>query len=157
MDEVVLWQIGIGAVAFLLGLGAGTLLRRPDRRLKARLEELQGELQESRREYDQHRARVEKHFERTSELFRDTTEQYTALYSHLAQGARDLCPGGGPALGRGLNDPLLAATFGSDAPWKSEAAQSEAAQSEAAQAEAAGESAGEAVPDEPGSAKAGDR
>ena len=58
---------------------------------------------------------MEKHFERTSELFRDLTEQYTALYAHLAEGARELCAEGGPALGRGLNDPLLATTFGVDA------------------------------------------
>ena len=112
MDQVVLWQIGIGVAAFVIGLGAGLALRRPDRRMKAQIEALRGELQDKQREYDQHRARVDKHFERTSDLFRNLTEQYTELYGHLAEGARELCSEGGPALGRGLNDPLLAATLG---------------------------------------------
>lgn len=112
MDQAVLWQIGTGVVAFVIGLGAGLALRRPDRRMKAQVEALRGELQESQRAYHQHRARVDKHFERTSELFRDLTEQYTELYGHLAEGAREICSEGGPALGRGLNDPLLAATLG---------------------------------------------
>jgi uncharacterized membrane-anchored protein YhcB (DUF1043 family) len=112
MDQVVLWQIGIGVAAFAVGLGAGLVLRQPDRRMRAQLEALRSELLESQRRFDQHRARVDKHFERTSDLFRDMTEQYTALYSHLAEGARELCSEGGPALGRGLNDPLLAATLG---------------------------------------------
>ncbi len=114
MDQVVLWQIGIGVAAFVIGLGAGLALRRPDRRMKAQLEALRGELQESQRQHDQHRARVDKHFERTSDLFRDLTDQYTALYAHLAEGARELCSEGGPALGRGLNDPLLGASLGAE-------------------------------------------
>jgi hypothetical protein len=118
MDQVVLWQIAIGGGGFLAGLLIGFGLRRPDRRLRTQVEELESQLQETRRQADQHRARVEKHFERTSELFRDLTEQYTALYAHLAEGARELCDEGGPALGRGLNDPLLAATFGVEAPYK---------------------------------------
>jgi uncharacterized membrane-anchored protein YhcB (DUF1043 family) len=96
----------------VIGLGAGLVLRRPDRRMKAQVEALRSELQETQREYDQHRARIDKHFERTSDLFRGLTEQYTELYGHLAEGARELCSEGGPALGRGLNDPLLAATLG---------------------------------------------
>jgi uncharacterized membrane-anchored protein YhcB (DUF1043 family) len=75
MDQVVLWQIGTGVVAFVIGLGAGLVLRRPDRRMKAQVEALRSELQETQREYDQHRARIDKHFERTSDLFRGLTEQ----------------------------------------------------------------------------------
>lgn len=126
MDHVVLLQMVIGAGAFLVGLMCGLALRRPDRRLKTQVEELESQLQETRRAADQHRAQVEKHFERTSELFRDMTEQYTALYAHLADGARELCSEGGPALGRGLNDPLLAATFGVDAPYEAKAPASDA-------------------------------
>lgn len=109
-------QIGIGLAGLALGLLLGLALRRPERTLRARVAELELELQDARRIHDEHRARVEKHFERTSDLFRDLTDHYAALYSHLAEGARQLCPEGGPALGRGLDDPLLAAHFrsGSD-------------------------------------------
>lgn len=112
MDQGVLLLIGIGAAGLLVGLGVGLVLRRPDGRLRERVKTLEADLQEAQRRHDAHRARVEKHFERTSDLFRDLTEQYTALYTHLAEGARELCPEGGPALGRGFNDPLLAASFG---------------------------------------------
>jgi len=112
MDPALLWQIGIGGGGLLAGLGLGFALRRPDRKLTARVTELEADLHAAERRYDEHRARVEKHFERTSQLFRDLTEHYTALYSHLAEGARELCPEGGPALGRGLDDPLLSLGFG---------------------------------------------
>ena len=107
MDGTLLTQLGIGAALFLGGLGAGLALRRGDRSARARAAKLEVELTEARRQTDVYRAQVEKHFERTSDLFRDLTDQYSALYGHLAEGARALCPDGSPALGLGLNDPLL--------------------------------------------------
>jgi uncharacterized membrane-anchored protein YhcB (DUF1043 family) len=107
MNGIEVWQVGIGVALFLAGLGAGLVLRRGDAATKRRLQQLEDELAEARRLADAQQASVEKHFEKTSDLFRDLTENYTALYSHLADGARTLCPEGGPALGRGLNNPLL--------------------------------------------------
>jgi hypothetical protein len=90
-------------------MGAGFALRRGDATVKRRVQELESKLAEAQRRYEAQQASVEKHFEKTSDLFRDLTENYTALYGHLAEGARTLCPEGGPALGPGLNDPLLEA------------------------------------------------
>jgi uncharacterized membrane-anchored protein YhcB (DUF1043 family) len=131
MDQGLLLQIAIGAAGLIVGLGAGFALRRPDRRLTERMKALEGDLQDARQRYDRHRAQVEKHFERTSDLFRDLTEQYTQLYSHLAKGARELCPEGGPALGRGLDDPLLAETLGARAAAAEEGAPGAAAETAA--------------------------
>jgi hypothetical protein len=109
MDGIELWQLGLGVALFLAGLGVGFVLRRGDASLRSRIQVLESEVAEAERRYSDQQARVEKHFEKTSDLFRDLTEHYTALYGHLAEGARTLCPEGGPALGKGLNDPLLEA------------------------------------------------
>ncbi len=119
MDSVIVQIVVFAAAGLLVGIGIGYALRRPDRSaqrreqaLEAELAELRGELDELQRESDGYRSSVEKHFVKTSELFRSLTEHYTDLYGHLAGGARELCPEGSPALGRGLDDPLLAATIG---------------------------------------------
>jgi hypothetical protein len=98
-----------------LGLGAGGvafLLRRSGRAARERAERLAAELDETRAELDAHRKEVTKHFEQTSKLFRDLTEQYTRLYGHLAEGAREFCAGAVPALGRDFDGPLLGSDGG---------------------------------------------
>jgi uncharacterized membrane-anchored protein YhcB (DUF1043 family) len=103
-------QIGVALVLFGVGLLAGLWLRRRnDRGLRAQVAGLEEELGQARGELDGFHAEVEKHFGQTSDLFRDLTRQYTALYAHLAEGARELCPERVPELGRGLAGPLLAA------------------------------------------------
>ena len=52
-----------------------------------------------------------KHFSGTSDLFRDLTHQYTTLYAHLAEGARELCPDQVPSLGHGMGEPPLVAAL----------------------------------------------
>jgi len=119
-------QIGPGVLVllgtFLIGLGSGVFLRRGGiRSARAEAERLgrdlgetrtqlagaEEELQVARRELEQQRAAVAKHFERTSDLFRDLTRQYTELYSHLAEGARELCPDQRIPLGVGFSEPML--------------------------------------------------
>jgi uncharacterized membrane-anchored protein YhcB (DUF1043 family) len=104
-------QIGPGVLVllgvFLIGLGAGVFLRRGGvRTARAEAERLSLDLgltrtqlaaaeetvRATRQELESQRSAVAKHFERTSDLFRDLTRQYTALYAHLAEGARELCP-----------------------------------------------------------------
>ncbi len=100
------------AIAFGLlvgGLSAGLALARGGPRARARIQELELELRQSREESAAYRDQVGKHFSGTSDLFRDLTHQYTALYAHLAEGARDLCPDQVPALGRGVGAPPLVA------------------------------------------------
>jgi hypothetical protein len=100
-------EVLIGVGLFGLGLGVGFLFRRSDRTAQRRVEELELELLKARGRLEEHRDQVVKHFEQTSDLFRDLTEDYTALYAHLAQGARDLCPDRVPAIGGGFAGPLL--------------------------------------------------
>ncbi len=100
------------AIAFGLlvgGLSAGLALARGGPRARARIRELELELRQSREEHAAYRDQVGKHFSGTSDLFRDLTHQYTALYAHLGEGARDLCPDQVSALGGGMGAPPLVA------------------------------------------------
>jgi uncharacterized membrane-anchored protein YhcB (DUF1043 family) len=121
-------QIGPGLLVllgtFLIGLGTGVFLRRGGvRSARAEAERLgrdlgavrtqlagaEDALRGAHRELEEQRAAVSKHFERTSDLFRELTRQYTALYSHLAEGARELCPDQRIPLGVGFSEPLIGA------------------------------------------------
>lgn len=55
-------------------------------------------LERTREELEGYRGRVTEHFAGTSDLLRDLTLQYRAVYDHLAEGARELCPEGFPGL-----------------------------------------------------------
>jgi uncharacterized membrane-anchored protein YhcB (DUF1043 family) len=121
-------QIGPGVLVllgtFLIGLGSGVFLRRGGIRsaraeaarlgedlgaTRAQLGAVEDSLRLAQRALETQRAAVAKHFERTSDLFRDLTSQYTALYAHLAEGARELCPDQHIPLGTGFAEPLLGA------------------------------------------------
>lgn len=96
------------AAGLLLGGLVGVLLqRRVGRGDRERVENIQGELDETREELESQREEVARHFQQTSSLFRDLTEHYTHLYAHLAEGARHFCPDDVPALGLGVEEPLL--------------------------------------------------
>ena len=99
----------IAAGVFLFGLCAGCLgWRRYGgaelriRELESELDAVHVELDESQRELDGYREATARHFEQTSELFRDLTRQYAAVYGHLAEGARQLCPDAAVGLGQGF-------------------------------------------------------
>lgn len=144
-------QIGPGLLVlvgmFLIGLGSGVFLRRGGvrtaraeaERLAAELGQVRGELADAeaqlraaRGELESQRAAVAKHFERTSDLFRDLTHQYTALYAHLAEGARELCPDRRIPLGGGFGGPLIGA-----GPGEAHAGDDEVASREQAEAQLA--------------------
>jgi len=99
---------GVGVV--IGAVIAGFLGRRSGGAARERVERLVREIDEAREELETQRAEVAKHFEETSDLFRDLTEQYTRLYAHLSEGAREFCTAEVPALGRGLGGPLLEAS-----------------------------------------------
>jgi uncharacterized membrane-anchored protein YhcB (DUF1043 family) len=120
-------QLGPGVLVllgvFLIGLGAGIFLRRGGiRTARAEAERLSADLgltraqlaaaeetlREARHELESQRSAVAKHFERTSDLFRDLTRQYTALYAHLAEGARELCPDQRIAIASGFGEAVPA-------------------------------------------------
>jgi uncharacterized membrane-anchored protein YhcB (DUF1043 family) len=119
-------QIGPGLLVlvgiFLIGLGTGIFLRRGGVRTaraeaqrlgndldaaRAQLADAGEQLAAARRELESQRTAVAKHFERTSDLFRDLTHQYTALYAHLAEGARELCPEQRIPLASGFSAPPI--------------------------------------------------
>ncbi len=97
----------VGAVLFAAGAAGGWWLCR-DREARARAEWLERELEDEQLRHQAYQQEVEKHFGQTSDLFRDLTQQYTALYGHLAEGARELCSTQMPALARGQDFPILA-------------------------------------------------
>jgi uncharacterized membrane-anchored protein YhcB (DUF1043 family) len=96
------------AGGLLLGaLCAFLLQRRFASADRERCEQLTAELEETRDELASHREEVAVHFSQTSQLFRALTEQYTRLYAHLAEGAREFATETAPALARGFDGPLL--------------------------------------------------
>lgn len=96
--------LAAGLVTFAAGVAAGAWLSRAERHVRERVIELEGELERLGAQLQAEREAVGKHFDRTGDLFRDLTRDYTALYAHLAEGARDLCPDRTPEIGRGLGD-----------------------------------------------------
>jgi len=108
-------------VALAAGLLIGALLvhlihRRSSGINRDRAEQLALEVEETRAELEANRDDVSRHFEQTSELFHDLTQQYSRLYSHLAEGAREFSNGGISELGRGFQNPLLGEKGGAEAP-----------------------------------------
>ncbi len=97
----------VGAVLFAAGAAAGWWLCR-DREARGRAEWLERELEDEQLRHQAYQQEVEKHFAQTSDLFRGLTQQYTTLYGHLAEGARELCSEHIPALASGQDFPALA-------------------------------------------------
>lgn len=119
MDPELGVELAIGAGLFVAGIALGALASGAGR-ARARLLALERELASEREQRAAYEDAVAKHFGRTSDLFRDLTRQYTSLYAHLAEGARDLCAERLP-LGRGFEATPLQAGAGpadgaSDAP-----------------------------------------
>jgi hypothetical protein len=129
------WNVMI-LLAFAVGLALGAvalglLQRRSGGAAREREEQLGIELDEAREELEAQRAEIAKHFEETSDLFRDLTEQYTRLYAHLSEGAREFCPGEVTALGRGFGGPLLGGSGDSEPAEQPPAAEANAGSSQA--------------------------
>ena len=100
--------IGVATALFLAGLFLGLALARGGQGARARARRLEGELRQAQDALVGYQDQVGKHFVQTSDLFSDLTRQYSAVWDHLAEGARSLCAERGPAIGRGFTDaPLL--------------------------------------------------
>jgi uncharacterized membrane-anchored protein YhcB (DUF1043 family) len=87
-------------------------------------QQLEGELQQARGQADEYKKKVVDHFYGTSEELRSLTLQYRAVYDHLAEGARQLCPDSFTALEGALDAPALGAEAGDDLEVDSEAERS---------------------------------
>jgi len=99
-----LFAIILLGAAFLAGLLIG---RSSGRAAAKRCRELEAELRASQAALGQYRSEVAAHFGQTSELLRTMTHHYRAVYEHLAEGARALCPDQVTGLGAGLEKALL--------------------------------------------------
>lgn len=87
-----LWtRITLGAGLVVAGFVIGLIASRFGGTPKARIRTLEKQLREERERGTEYREAVAKHFGDTADKFRDLTKQHTALYTQLAQGARDLC------------------------------------------------------------------
>lgn len=113
MDPTVLLLLWFAGGAIAGALLTSWLRRRGGRAAQDRAAELEIELAKLRSELEARGAQVSSHFVRTSDLFRDLTERYVQLYAHLADGARQFCPGETPAIARGLEAMLPAGERGS--------------------------------------------
>ncbi len=126
MSAEFVW-LAAGLVTFAAGLAAGAWLSRADRRVAERVVELEAQVERLGERLRAEREAVAKHFDRTSDLFLDLTRDYTALYAHLAEGARDLCPDRTPEIGRGPGE--LPGLGAGPSPLKPEAPEIEAPES----------------------------
>jgi hypothetical protein len=101
------------ALVAVLFVGGGILLGlafgRGSRGLAKRCEALEAELASSQAELATYRQQVGQHFNATGELLRAMTMQYRAVYEHLADGARTLCPDLATSLSAGETEALLGA------------------------------------------------
>ncbi len=95
------WGVVAGGLLFASGAALGVLAAGMGLR-GGRVRQLGRELREERERAAGYRDSVAKHFGDTSDRFRDLTREYTALYAHLAEGARELCAERVPQLGRGF-------------------------------------------------------
>jgi uncharacterized protein len=98
-------ELVFGIAMIVAGIASGILIGR--RGESSRRQALEDELAKERAERTRYEDAVALHFGKTSDLFRELTTQYSALYTHLAEGARDLCADRLPTLGQGFNDPTL--------------------------------------------------
>lgn len=71
---------------------AGILVGRRYSRDRLRCQELESQLEGAKADAARYRENVAAHFTQTSELVHRLTLQYRAVYDHLAEGARTLCP-----------------------------------------------------------------
>ena len=95
------WGVVAGALLFASGAALGVLAAGMGLG-SGRVRQLERALREERERAAGYRDSVAKHFGDTSDRFRDLTREYTALYAHLAEGARELCAERVPELGRGF-------------------------------------------------------
>jgi len=119
------------AAGFLLGRSTGAQRRRVReleknlRLASVRLEGAAEELKRSEQQLEDYRNQVVAHFGGTGEKLRDLTLQYRAVWDHLAEGARALCPEGSLRLPGGLDELTLGPSARAGAPGAARPAEDE--------------------------------
>jgi uncharacterized membrane-anchored protein YhcB (DUF1043 family) len=105
-------EIAVACGLFAAGILVGLFASRFGRGVRGRVHRLETELSREREASRRYSQTVAEHFERTSDLFRELTHKYTALYSHLAEGARSLCADRAPTIGSAFEHAGLLAAGG---------------------------------------------
>ena len=121
LQSPLVWLIAAGALVVGVLLGRA-LAGRGARREAERARALEEQLQRAEAEQTRYRAQVSDHFVETSRRLRDLTVQYKAVYEHLADGARTLCPEGVVSIAASLAE-ALPATAGAGDPAAADEAQ----------------------------------
>ena len=99
-------------IAASAGALVGLLIGRRNSRDGLWCQELEAELAGVREGAARYREEVATHFSKTSELVRGLTLQYRAVYDHLADGARTLCPEGTIEIAASLAEAALPVAAG---------------------------------------------
>lgn len=107
-------EIAVGCGIFAAGILVGLFASRFGRGVRGRIHRLEKELSQEREASRHYSQTVAEHFERTSDLFRELTHKYTALYTHLAEGARNLCADRAPTIGDAFEHAGLLAAGNAD-------------------------------------------
>jgi uncharacterized membrane-anchored protein YhcB (DUF1043 family) len=138
-------EIAVACGIFAAGIVVGLFASRFGRGVRGRVRRLENELSEEREASRRYGQTVAEHFERTSDLFRELTHRYTALYTHLAEGARNLCADRAPRIGSAFEHAGLLAAENADAESKAQTRESTTAppQAEPATAPIDGDANGE--------------
>lgn len=92
MAEDLILIISIVA-ALAIGVGGGLFFSSMFGSANKRAKVLEDEVDKLKRDQAQYREQVSQHFQKTANLFQDMTEQYKTMYTHLAEGAEQLCSG----------------------------------------------------------------
>lgn len=143
LNAMILLAFGVGLAVGAVAIGL--LQRRSGGEAREREEQLSSELEEAREDLEAQRAEISKHFEETSDLFRDLTEQYTRLYAHLSEGAREFCPEDVTALGGGFDGPQLGGSGDADSPLSGGSGDAEPAEVPSASATQAGQASADSA------------
>ncbi|HWK53617.1 MAG TPA: DUF1043 family protein [Hyphomicrobiales bacterium] len=84
------WILAIAC--FLVGAAVGALLFKLLRSDEAQVRELKQQLQRLSEEHEAYKSNVHTHFSNSARLLNALTDSYREVYTHMAEGARSLCP-----------------------------------------------------------------
>jgi len=81
--------LSIGVIA---GFAAGFYFSHLNDGNKKKCEDLEGQLTNAKDEISSYKQNVTNHFVKTSNLINNMTDSYRAIYDHMSEGAKSLCP-----------------------------------------------------------------